>query len=78
MYMSGYCRNKIPYVELRTKSFYSFGVGASHVHEFLNRAVELGYPAIALTDYNMCGSLEFARQANKLSIKAIVGAEVFY
>ena len=78
MYMSGYCRNKIPYVELRTKSFYSFGVGASHVHEFLNRAVELGYPAIALTDYNMCGSLEFARQANKLSIKAIVGAEVTF
>ena len=38
------------YVELHAKSFYSFGMGASHVHELLSRAVDLGYPALALTD----------------------------
>ena len=31
------------YVELHAKSFYSFGVGASHVHELLTRAKEYGY-----------------------------------
>ena len=32
------------YVELHAKSFYSFGVGASHPHELLARAEEYGYP----------------------------------
>ena len=49
------------YVELHAKSFYSFGVGASHTHELLAQAREHGYPALALTDTNLCGALEFAR-----------------
>ena len=33
------------YVELHAKSFYSFGMGASHAHEMLPKAVEhLGIP----------------------------------
>ena len=31
------------YVELHAKSFYSFGVGASHVHELLAQVKEYGY-----------------------------------
>ena len=62
-----------PYVELHTHSFYSFGEGASHVHEHLARAAELSYPALALTDTNLCGALEFAREANDLGIKPITG-----
>ena len=31
------------YVELHAKSFYSFGLGASHVHELLAQAKEYGY-----------------------------------
>ena len=54
------------YIELHSKSFYSFGVGASHAHEMLSKAVELGYPALALTDTNLCGALEFARLAGSL------------
>ena len=46
------------YVELHAKSFYSFGVGASHVHELLAQAREYGYPALALTDTNLCGALD--------------------
>ena len=64
------------YVELHAKSFYSFGVGASHVHELLARAVEHGYPALALTDTNLCGALEFARLANSLGIRPITGGEL--
>ena len=64
------------YAELHCKSFYSFGQGASHVHELLARAVEYGYPALALTDTNLCGALEFARLANSLGIKPISGCEL--
>ena len=64
------------YVELHAKSFYSFGMGASHVHELLSKAVELGYPALALTDANLCGALEFARLAGSLDIQPITGGEL--
>ena len=64
------------YVELHAKSFYSFGMGASHVHELLAQAGEYGYPALALTDANLCGALEFARLAGSLDIKPITGGEL--
>ena len=64
------------YAELHCKSFYSFGQGASHVHELLAQASEYGYPALALTDTNLCGALEFARLANSLGIKPITGCEL--
>ena len=64
------------YAELHCKSFYSFGQGASHIHELLARASEYGYPALALTDTNLCGALEFARLANSLGIKPISGCEL--
>ena len=64
------------YVELHAKSFYSFGVGASHAHELLAQAKEYGYPALALTDTNLCGALEFARLSNSLGIRPITGGEL--
>ena len=53
------------YVELRAKSFYSFGLGASHTHELLAQAMEHGYDCLALTDTNLCGALGFC-QAGQL------------
>ena len=64
------------YVELQAKSFYSFGVGASHPHELLAQAKEYGYSSLALTDTNLCGALEFARLANSLGIRPITGGEL--
>ena len=64
------------YAELHAKSFYSFGQGASHVHELLARAGEHEYPTLALTDTNLCGALEFARLANDLGIQPITGGEL--
>ena len=64
------------YVELHVKSFYSFGMGASHVHELLTRAGEFGYPALAFTDTNLCGALEFARLTNSLGIRPVTGGEL--
>ena len=63
------------YVELHAKSFYSFGEGASHVHELATRAVEYGQTALALTDTNLCGALEFANLADTLDLKPITGGE---
>ena len=64
------------YAELHVKSFYSFGLGASHTHELLSRAGEYGYASLALTDTNLCGALEFARLANSLGIQPITGGEL--
>ena len=64
------------YVELHARSFYSFGAGASHTHELLAQAVEYGYGALALTDANLCGALEFARLAGSLGIRPITGGEL--
>ena len=64
------------YAELHAKSFFSFGVGASHAHELLAQAKEYGYSALALTDTNLCGALEFARLANSLGIRPITGGEL--
>ena len=64
------------YTELHLKSFYSFGMGASHSHELLARAKEYGYHSLALTDTNLCGALEFARLANSLDIHPITGGEL--
>ena len=64
------------YVELHAKSFYSFGVGASHTHELLTQAGDYSHPALALTDSNLCGALEFARLANSLGVRPITGAEL--
>ena len=64
------------YVELHAKSFFSFGLGASHIHELLAQAAESGMPALALTDTNLCGALEFARQARSLEVQPITGGEL--
>ena len=64
------------YVELHAKSFYSFGVGASHTHELLAQAKEYGYSSLGQTDTNLCGALEFARLANSLGIRPITGGEL--
>ena len=64
------------YTELHLKSFYSFGLGASHAHELLAQARAYGYDSLALTDTNLCGALEFARLADSLGIRPITGGEL--
>ena len=64
------------YAELHAKSFYSFGEGASHAHELLAQAKAHGLPALALTDANLCGALEFARLAGSLGVQPITGGEL--
>jgi error-prone DNA polymerase len=65
------------YVELHCHSAYSFLDGASRPEELASRAIELGYPALALTDHDgLYGSMEFARFARASGLQPITGAEV--
>jgi error-prone DNA polymerase len=65
------------YAELHCHSAYSFLDGVSLPQELAQRADELGYAALALTDHNsVSGSMELAQAAADHGIKAIHGAEV--
>ncbi|HTQ69342.1 MAG TPA: DNA polymerase III subunit alpha [Solirubrobacteraceae bacterium] len=66
-----------PYAELHCHSAYSFLDGASLPDELAQRAGELGYTALALTDHNsVSGSMELAQAAPEHGVRAIQGAEV--
>jgi error-prone DNA polymerase len=66
-----------PYVELHCHSAYSFLDGVSLPEELAQRAGELGYEAIALTDHNsVSGSMELAVLAQEHGVRAIHGAEI--
>ena len=65
------------YAELHCHTNYSFQEGASWTHELVDRALELGYRALAITDHdNLCGAMEFAKTASKRGLKGITGAEL--
>ena len=65
------------YVELHTSSAFSFLDGASLPATLVERAAELGYPAVALLDRDgLYGAPQFYRAAKAAGLKAIVGAEL--
>jgi error-prone DNA polymerase len=65
------------YVELHCHSAYSFLDGVSLPQELAQRAGELGYTALALTDHNsVSGSMELAQVAADHGVRAIHGAEI--
>jgi error-prone DNA polymerase len=68
---------KSEYIELRTRSAFSFLEGASNPEELVDRAASLGYPALALADlHGVYGAPRFHRAASEAGIHAIVGAEL--
>jgi error-prone DNA polymerase len=65
------------YVELHAHSCWSFREGASSTDDLIDRALQLGYPALALTDHdNLYGAMEFAKAASARGLRPITGAEV--
>ena len=65
------------YVELHCHSAYSFLDGASAPEELAQRAAELGYQALALTDHDgVWGAMEFAQACKEFGVRPIVGAEL--
>ena len=65
------------YIELHTSSAFSFLDGASRPAALIERAADLGYPALALLDRDgVYGAPQFYRAAKAAGLKAIVGAEL--
>ncbi len=67
-----------PYAELHCQSVFSLLDGASTPEKLLEKAAYLGLHALALTDFaDMGGIVRFAEKAKELSIKPIVGNQVY-
>lgn len=65
------------YAELHCHSNFSLLDGASRLEELVARAVELGMPALALTDHNgLYGVIPFYKAAREAGIKPVIGAEL--
>src|SRR5258708_13226285 len=65
------------FVNLHTKSHYSFLDGASGVDDLLDAAVALGQDALALTDTNgLYGAVRFWNAARERKVKPIFGVEL--
>ena len=66
-----------PYAELRVTSNFSFLRGASHPDEMVDRAAELGYRALALTDRNtLAGVVRAHEAAQRTGLHFIPGARL--
>ncbi len=65
------------YVELHSASAFSFLQRASQPEKLVERAVEIGMPALALLDHNgVYGSARFHTAAKRNKIRAHIGAEI--
>lgn len=69
---------KSDFVHLHLHTDYSALDGMCRIRDVVSRAVELGTPAVAMTDHgNMSGAIEFYQTAKKAGIKPIIGCEVY-
>lgn len=67
---------KTPFIHLHTHSHYSLLDGLGKIPELIEKAKELGMPALALTDHGvMYGTIDFYQTASKAGIKPILGME---
>ena len=65
------------YAELHCKTNFSFHEGASHADELVQRAVELEYAALAVTDRNsLAGVVRAHVAAKEVGLKLLIGAEI--
>ncbi len=65
------------YIELHAASAFSFLAGSSEPESFIERAVEIGMPAMALADRNgIYGVARFHTAAKHNQVRAHIGAEI--
>ncbi len=66
------------FVHLHVHSEYSLLDGLSSCRELAERAVELGMPALALTDHGaMYGAVQFYKACKSVGIKPLIGVEAY-
>ena len=64
------------FIHLRVHSDYSMIDGLAKVKPIVKKALELGMPALAMTDFtNLCGLVKFYFAAHDAGIKPIIGAD---
>ena len=65
------------YAELHCHSNFSFLDGANHPEDLVEKASDLGYQALALTDHNgLYGAVRFHKACKEKGIKSIIGSEI--
>ena len=65
------------YAELHCHTNFSFLDGASHPEDLVERAVELGYQALAVTDHDgFYGAVRFSQAAREAGLSAVYGVEI--
>ncbi|HXI45312.1 MAG TPA: PHP domain-containing protein, partial [Candidatus Acidoferrales bacterium] len=65
------------YAELHCHTNFSFLDGASTAEDLVARAVELGLPALAVTDHDgLYGVVRFALAAEAAGIRPVLGLEI--
>ncbi len=66
------------FVHLHLHTEYSLLDGACRLDRLMQRAVELKFPALAITDHGVLyGAIDFYKAARKAGIKPIIGCEVY-
>ncbi len=66
------------FVHLHLHTEYSLLDGAVRMKELMQKAVEFGMPAVAVTDHgNLYGAIEFYQEATRAGIKPIIGCEAY-
>ncbi|MBI3456031.1 MAG: DNA polymerase III subunit alpha [Candidatus Rokubacteria bacterium] len=71
-------RQPADFVHLHVHSEYSLLDGAAHLRRLVERASQLGFPALALTDHgNLFGVMDFYSLAREAGVKPILGAELY-
>jgi error-prone DNA polymerase len=74
---TGQNQSEANYAELHCLTNYSFLEGASHPDELVQRAAELGYRALAITDRNsLAGVVRAHVAAKELGLRLLIGAEI--
>jgi DNA polymerase III subunit alpha len=66
------------FVHLHVHTDYSLLDGCCRIDRLMDRAVELGMSAMALTDHgNLYGAIEFYQQAKAKGVKPLIGCELY-
>ena len=75
---AGKSAQRADFVHLHVHSEYSLLDGAAQLDGLVEKAKDLAFPAIALTDHgNLFGAVDFYSAAKKAGVKPIVGCELY-
>ncbi|GAB3335408.1 DNA polymerase III subunit alpha [Marivirga atlantica] len=67
-----------PFVHLHCHTQFSVLQATAEIPAMINKAKELGMPAIAMTDHgNMMGAYNFVKEAHSAGVKPIIGCEFY-